>query len=601
MAFNISPAVKVTERDLTTIVPAVGTTAGGFAGAFQWGPVAEIVLVDSENFLKATFGTPDSETAEYFYSAANFLSYGNNLLVVRAIDEDIAKNAVAESTGILIKNQDDYELNYATYASNKFAAKYAGQLGNSIELVIIDSTYTGLTRTYGTSTTLNFTKLFDKVPGTSMYARSKGYNDINDEVHVFVIDKYGKFSGTPGTILEKHEYLSKLSDGKNPNGTTSYYKNVLNDQSPYVWWLDHPGIAGDTSSSSGAYVGTDWGLSLDELGTADTHSGFDILEAGYYVAAFSEGVDGNSLDSEDLIGDSKGFNLFVDPNTVDVSLLISGPAGSVDATEEDVAAVHSYLVNDIAEARQDCIVFLSPPKVSVVNVLSISTQTANVVEYFTETLNISSSYAVCDSGWKYRYDRYRDLYVWTPLNADVAGTCVRTDVNNDPWWSPAGYNRGQILNVVKLAFNPRPIDRDSLYRDGINPVISQPGQGTVLFGDKTLLDRPSAFDRINVRRLFIVLKKSISIAAKYSLFEFNDQFTRSQFVSQVEPFLRDVQARRGIFDFKVVCNESNNPGSVIDRNEFVADIYIKPARSINYITLNFVATRTDVSFTEVGA
>lgn len=600
MAFNISPAVTVTERDLTTIVPAVGTTAAGFAGAFQWGPVGEVVLVDSENYLKATFGLPDETVAEYWWSAANFLSYSNNLQIVRAINESVAKNAVAEGSAVLIRNRTDYEQNADTYAANKFAAKYPGLMGNSIELVIIDSTYTGLIRTYGNVTTINFSDVFDRVPGTSSYARSRGYEDINDEVHVFVIDRYGKFSGTPGTILERYEYLSKLRDGKKSDGTSSYYANVLNDQSPYVWFLDHPGIAGDNSSSSSSAHHTDWGLTLEQLGTPDFHSVFDVLPDGYYVGDFDGGVDGNVLTPSDLTGDSKGFNLFTDSETIDVSLIIAGPAGSTDASEQDIASVHNYLLTTVAN-RKDCVIVVSPPKQTVVNVQSISQQTDNVVEYFTETLNVDTSYGVADSGWMYQYDRYRDTYTWTPLNACVAGTCVRTDLNNDPWWSPAGYNRGQINNVVKLAYNPRGIDRDTLYKYGINPVISQRGQGTILYGDKTMLSRPSAFDRINVRRLFIVLEKSIATAAKFMMFEFNDDFTRNQFKSMIEPFLRDVQARRGVTDFKVVCDTTNNPGSVVDRNEFVADIYIKPTRSINYITLNFVATRTDVSFTEVGA
>jgi len=267
------------------------------------------------------------------------------------------------------------------------------------------------------------------------------------------------------------------------------------------------------------------------------------------------------------------------------------PLGAASAT------VATYAINNVAETRKDCVVFVSPELSDVVDNLGSE---ATDVTAFRDTLP-SSSYAVLDSGWKYQYDRYNDVYRWIPLNGDTAGLAVRTDFTNDPWFSPAGFNRGQIKNVVKLAYSPSKTDRDTLYKKGVNPVVSFPGQGTILYGDKTMLTKPSAFDRINVRRLFIVLEKAIATAAKYQLFEFNDPFTRAQFRNLVEPFLRDVQGRRGITDFKVVCDESNNTGEVIDRNEFVADIFIKPARAINFISLNFIATRTGISFEEVGA
>ena len=259
---------------------------------------------------------------------------------------------------------------------------------------------------------------------------------------------------------------------------------------------------------------------------------------------------------------------------------------------------HGTMILDLCESRKDCVGFLSPFRASCVNVASSITQTANVVDGF-NTIP-SSSYMVFDSGYKYMYDKYNDVYRFVPLNGDMAGLCANTDKVADPWFSPAGFNRGYVRSAIKLAYNPKNSERDQLYRARINPVVNFPGQGVLLFGDKTAQTKPSAFDRINVRRLFLVLEKAISIASKYQLFEFNDEFTRAQFRNMVEPFLRDVQGRRGIFDFKVVCDASNNTGEVIDRNEFIGDIYIKPARSINFITLNFIATRTGVAFSEVG-
>jgi phage tail sheath protein FI len=284
------------------------------------------------------------------------------------------------------------------------------------------------------------------------------------------------------------------------------------------------------------------------------------------------------------------WDKFADAETTDVSLLISGPVGST---------TQKHVIQQVAEKRLDAVAFVSPIQADVNPEPLDATKLTNVLEHRNDDLNVDSSYAVMDSGWKYQFDKYNNVYRWVPLNPDIAGLCARTDRTRDAWWSPAGFNRGQIKNVIKLAWNPKKAHRDDLYRAGVNPVATFPGQGTVLFGDKTLQSKPSAFDRINVRRLFIVLEKAISTSAKFSLFEFNDEFTRAQFRNMVEPFLRDVQGRRGITDFKVVCDESNNTAGVIDRNEFVGDIYVKPNRSINYIQLNFVAVRTGVDFSEI--
>jgi len=555
MAFQLSPGVLVTEKDLTSVVPAVSTTAGGFAGAFQWGPVLQVTTVDSENSLVERFGKPDDTNFTSFFTAANFLSYGNNLQVVRVVGAG-AKNAAAGNTAPLINNEDSY---LATYAAGNayfgaFVARFPGSRGNSLRVSMADG---------ASFAAWEYNTQFDGRPDTSPYAA--GFSGSNDELHVIVIDKDGLFSGTAGTVLEKFSYASKASDGKRPDGTSMYYKDLINQTSKYVYWGAHPA------------VGTNWGTTAQGIAFANTSANVTVNLGNGTVG--TSVVDGNV---------QAGLALFANDEAVDVSLI---PLGAVSA------ATISYAIGSIAEVRRDCVVFASPLLTTVYG--AVGQEAANLVT-FRDSLP-SSSYAVLDSGWKYQYDRYNDVYRWVPLNGDVAGSAVRTDFVADPWFSPAGFNRGQIKNVVKLAYSPGKADRDIIYKKGINPVVTFPGNGTVLYGDRTLQSKPSAFDRINVRRLFIVLEKAIATAAKFQLFEFNDGFTRAQFRNLVEPFLRDVQGRRGITEYKVVCDESNNTGGVIDRNEFVADIFVKPARAINFIQLNFVATRSGISFEEVGA
>ena len=572
MAFQLSPGVLVQEKDLTQIVPSVATSAGAFAGAFQWGPVNQVTTVDTENNLVTYFGGPTDTTYQSFFSAANFLAYGNNLKLVRVVNEGVAKNAVANvtnasATAILIKNNDDYLSNWSSggYSKGEFAAKYPGALGNSLKIVMADAN----TWTNGWT----YASQFTAAPGTSTYA--SGVGGKFDEIHVLVIDEGGAWSGTQNTILEKFAFVSKASDAKNVNGASNYYKDVINSGSQYVWSLDPP-----TANISGT---VNWNSTASNKTFANLTS--------VYSASFGNGVSAD--DSANIVAGNiiSGYNYFLNDSTYDISLIVSGPWSN--------ASVVTQLVN-IAETRQDAMVFLSPQQTDVVNVVNTQ-QPTNITTYRNSTININSSYAVMDSGWKYQYDRYNDKYRWMPLNPDIAGLCVRTDDTNDPWFSPAGYSRGQIKNVIKLAYNPTKTDRDTLYQAGINPVVTIPGQGTVLFGDKTMLSKPSAFDRINVRRLFIALEKAIGTASKFQLFELNDSFTQSQFRNLVEPFLRDVQGRRGITDFKVVCDSTNNTPDVIDANQFRADIYVKPARSINYITLTFVAARSGISFQEIGA
>jgi phage tail sheath protein FI len=562
MAFQLSPGVLVTEQDLTSVVPAVATTAGGFAGAFAWGPVGVVTTVDSENALVTRFGKPNSDTFQSFFTAANFLSYGNNLQVIRVVNQATARNAKsnAAATAVIIRNEDHYDASYSAGEGTvgEWAAKYPGALGNSLKVSIADG---------NVFSTWTYSSNFDAAPGTSAYVSNLGGS--HDELHIAVIDEDGLFSGTAGTVVEKFAFASKASDGKRADGTSAFYKDVVNTQSEYIYWMDH--------TANVTATGTAWGNAANASLFANLTSNVTISLSGGVSA--DAPTDGNI---------TSALALFANDEAFDISLL---PLGAASST------VVNYAISSIAEVRKDVIVFASPELADVVN--NAGSEATDIVA-FRETLT-SSSYAVLDSGYKYQYDRYNDVYRYIPLNGDTAGLAVRTDFVADPWFSPAGFNRGQVKNVVKLAYSPSKADRDTLYKKGINPVVTFPGNGTVLFGDKTLLAKPSAFDRINVRRLFIVLEKAIATAAKFQLFEFNDPFTRAQFRNLVEPFLRDVQGRRGITDFKVVCDESNNTAQVIDTNNFVADIFIKPARAINFIQLNFIATRSGISFEEVGA
>ena len=603
MAFQISPGVNVSEIDLTTVVPAVATTTGAFAGVFRWGPTNEPILVDSEVKLVERFAKPHANTtwqnAESFFTAANFLSYSNSLFVVR-VDNGGAISAA----------------NTALFTDFAFEAKYQGELGNSLEVLTIDgSTATLAGETYkpnfsatgaineffidisvdrtkasfdGTTsinlngdtiqagdvleladgtrlqiasvsgTDINFTSRYtgfeDVGDGTSSVNVTRYWKGVNaissapssaNNIHVVVVDAGGEITGVAGTVLETFQDLSTNPSAKAYDGSSNYYQTVIADRSAYI-------------------------------GVADSHQ----LSGDRDYARLVGGTDGATELSPSISAFVAGYDKFKNADEIDISLILTGRSESTLA---------SYIIDNIAETRKDAVVFVSP---------GLSDDTSAEIVSFRNSLP-SSSYAVMDSGYKYQYDKYNDVYRWVPLNGDVAGLCARTDEERDPWFSPAGYNRGNVKNVIKLNFNPGKADRDRLYAAGVNPVITQPGQGTVLFGDKTLLAQPSAFDRINVRRLFIVLEKAVARASKSTLFEFNDEFTRAQFRNLVEPFLRDVQGRRGIYDFKVVCDDTNNTAEVIDGNRFVGDIYIKPARSINFIQLNFVAVRTGVEFEEI--
>ena len=756
MAFQVSPGVQVREIDLTTIIPAVSTTIAGFAGRFQWGTVGERVTVSSINDLTEAFQGPNDDNYNYWFTAANFLGYGNNLQVVRVINSS-DKNA-ADGGTILIKNEDDYESKSTSdlSAAGFFAGRYPGSLGNSLLVSQSDNTkvslpafgavseglltsetlgtinqattefgfvidkdakeidasvggtgdlltiggfgstpITGVTQSAVTGltgsvsgTTQFFTKAeltdfdagitgeffriakgstsavfqvdsivsngdgsagttlsFDAITelttipagasldfvsrltiGTTLSGQSgnangfvswkysENFDDIlpnnsfgaelrgatNDLVHTIVIDEDGLWTGTKGSVLERYVGRSKAPNAKDSQGRNLFYKTAINENSEYIWWLDHT----DSAAFARSGVATD-GTPSDWGTNADDGIIYKTMKKNFY-GSLSGGVESQPT-NDDFFTD--GYELFEDSETVDVSLLLGGPNEGIQAKQ----------IVSLVDKRKDAVAFLSParntvltstdsPKTSRVAAANIvgyrkgenASPSGGDTDYTSSNLNVSSSYVVLDSGFKYMYDRFNDVFRYVPLNGDIAGIAVRSDVETETFFSPAGFNRGQLRDVVKLPFNPKQTERDNLYSNGINPVVSFPGQGTILFGDKTLQSKPSAFDRINVRRLFILLEKAIATAAKFSLFELNDDFTRSQFRGLIEPFLADIQARRGITDFKVICDESNNTGEVIDRNEFVASIFIQPARSINFITLNFVATRTGVNFDEIA-
>ena len=581
MAFQVSPGINITELDLTTVVPNVATAIGAIAGAYQWGPVLERTSITTENNLVDVFGKPDDVTKCYFWSAANYLAYSNNLIVTRvvgssALNATIGDNAPS-AAGELVHNADHYDA--ATIASDVlFIAKYPGDLGNSLLVKVID------TNAWSDSTVnADFLAQFDTAPGTSDdVANANGGGTYNDEMHVLVIDEDGRWTGDPGYVLEKFAHVSKASDAKRADGSSNYIKDVLRNESKYVW-------LGDATQLTTLSVAAGREAGQPKIGAAFQTFDSATASEGVLGGSMGWGHDGSVITTGQL---QAGYALYATSEIVDVNLIIGGPG--VDATDTATGVYLAGLVGQGSSARNDAMVFLSPTLTDATVTKTAAAMTT------TKTTYGSNSYVVMDGAWKYQYDRYRDVFFYCPMNGDTAGLVARTEHTNDAWWSPAGMTRGQIKNIIKLSWEPTKADRDTLYKGSVNPIITMPGAGILLWGDKTAQIKPSAFDRINVRRLFIVLEKAISTAAKAMLFEFNDEFTRSAFVNMVEPFLREVQGRRVITDFKVVCDTSNNTGQIIDTNQFVGDIYIKPARSINYIQLNFIAARTDVSFTEIG-
>jgi hypothetical protein len=754
MPFALSPGVTVIEKDFSSIIPAVSTSAGATAGVFSWGPVAEPTTVTSEDVLVARFGAPTDSNFKSFFTAANFLSYTNNLIVNR-VETTSMRNAVVSagsevanvtftttgsgyklghattvtfsapqtaggvtatgtvvlsggavtgftvvsggsgyvtaptvtigaaptggvtavatatisggavtgltivtggsgyltaptvtisaaptggvtatvtsaiatssisrinitnagsgytaapivtiiasntgtvgsvvaptgttavlsaSIGVKIRNSQDYLASFRDYQQSvygMFAAKYPGAKANGIQVILVDNAvYTWATANTSDATAKLIVNSFPGAPGTSSQAARASI--VNDELHVLVLDNAaGTWTGTPSNVLEKYSYLSKIKGIVRADGTNVYFRDAINSTSEYLWVLNTP-----SSSQLSDPGNVDWNRQIEGITVG---ANLRNLNAIALPLTLTGGVDDFAATDGQV---QTAFLQFINSDLYDISLV---PCGDVSLTTAN------FIINNLVEVRRDCVAFVSP-RDDDGPIIASGSDGVTAIKAFKDNMT-NSSYAVLDSGWKYQYDRYNDQYRWIPLNADVAGLCARTDYTADPWFSPGGFTRGQIKNVVKLAFNPGQTERDNLYKEGVNPVVTFPGQGTILFGDKTFTSKPSAFDRINVRRLFIVLEKAVATAAKYQLFEFNDDFTRAQFRNLVEPFLRNVQGRRGIIDFRVKCDGSNNTGEVIDRNEFVASIFIKPNRSINFITLNFVAARSSVSFDEIG-
>ena len=736
MSFLVSPGVSVREVDLTNVVPAVATSVGAIAGAFQKGPVSSVTTITSEEQLVQVFGKPNSSNFETFFTATNFLQYADNLKVVRAASGIL--NAGANS-GILIRDDDHYQASFedGSGSHGEWAARTAGTHGNSLGVDICPSarafaqplgslnlvngagavgdlsitvdnqdatdatiaigdiisfqTASAVVATVagaitvatknlvvdGNSGTIvvgdrvlgagisdgdvvvkvasitdqqnlvldkaiivandiplvfskdtqveskgeeyevtavssetltirflddpagaglqtiipdnslitrrwRFSDLFDSAPGTSAWSTANARGE-KDEIHVAVYDITGDVTGfdvdvagqRTAAVIELFSGMSKNPNAKTSEGSNNYYSDVIFAQSQFIYWTDH------------LAAGSNWGTDI-ATGTDYT------LVSGVDVSALTGGTDDYSVTAGEV---ELAYDLFANTETLDINLVLGGASSAVADTEAAMDT-HVTMITSLVETRRDCVGFVSPYRGATVGIADSITATKNVVDGFNTCP--SSSYMVFDSGYKYMYDKYNDVFRFVPLNGDTAGLCAFTDQIADSFFSPAGFNRGNVRGAVKLSFNPTKAERDQLYKARINPVVNFPGQGVVLFGDKTALSKPSAFDRINVRRLFLLLEKAISTAAKFQLFEFNDEFTRAQFRNLVEPFLRDIQGRRGITDFSVVADGTNNTNDVIDRNEFVADIFIKPNRSINFISLNFVAVRTGVSFSEVG-
>lgn len=616
-----SPGVEIIEKDASFVTTGASTTVGGTVGVFQWGPVMTPMLLDTEASLVSLFGKPDANTFGSFFGAANFLAYTNAAWVIRAATGNL--NGTLAGTGTLIKNLDDYELNFMDGGNTvgAFAARYPGLLGNSVLVSYADSS---------TFASWEYAGQFTNAPGTSDYVAAKGGS--NDELHVVVIDVEGKFSGTIGATLEKFAFVSKASDALSYQGQTNYYANVIRNQSSYVYWMDHPVTGWGVDSLGVAFpslakatltascVGTTATVTFTAMTTAPTIGSKVVISgvtpAGYNgtwtVATsstsqvtftvpttltagtvqgtiglaggrFTGGTDDNDATDAEL---QLAWDLFKNTETHDISLFITGNASPTLA---------KYVVDNIGEYRKDCVVFVSMVDDAGDIITGSSTTKTTDAQAFKTTIG-NSTYTVIDSGYKYMYDKYNDKYRWVALNSDIAGLCAKVDKNQDTWFSPAGLTKGQIKGAIRLSWNPNQTERDFLYKLAINPVVSFVGQGTLLYGDKTATLKPSSFDRINVRRLFLVLEKSIARSAKYQLFEQNDAITRQQFIASVEPFLRDVQGRRGIDAFRVICDETNNTPQVIQANEFRGSILVRATMSINYIQLSFTAVGQSVSF-----
>jgi hypothetical protein len=563
MAINLqSPGIKITETDKVASVGSTGATTAGVVGAFSWGPVDAATLVTSEFDLVKKFGTPTTSNNVDFLTAAGYLAYSASEYVVRVVGAS-ALNA-CDGTALLIKNDDAYETATLTTAGN-WVAKYPGVLGNSIKVVTVANA-----AAYADSTNDAYRSFMDAAPGTSDFAAA--VSGAGDELHVLVIDEDGGITGVPGTVLEKFIGVSKASNGRKIDGGSNYFVSVINNGSAYIKFANNPAF--ETT------ILVNWGVVAAGITFTDGDTGTtDTL-----VDSMAGGSDGVAVaDAQRVIG----LGLFANKLNLDIDVLICGQGGSVVA---DAAIV-------IAEARKDCVAVFSPGRADVVNNAGSE---ATAVATWAASISATSTYGIADSNWKYAFDKYNDTYAFVPCNADVAGCVARVDANSAPWFSPAGYENGRILNSVRLAWNPTETERDSLFKIGVNSILSQPGRGTVLFGDKTFTSKNTSFSRINVRRLFITVQSVVGDAAGDVLFGQNDVAARSGFSDLVTAYLRDVQGGRGISDYRVVCDSTNNPESVENANEFICDIYVRPIASVNFIQLNFVSVDGAAAFAELG-
>lgn len=552
-----SPSIVVKEIDLSGVVPAVTSSTGALVGDFNWGPAEQPILVGNEAELAANFGAPSlsgGASSTDFLSAAYFLKYSTNTFVTRAVADSDYNAVAAGSTSTQVKNLNDF--NSQTLTAEKIIAKYPGSVGNSLKVSIcpaVDSAFDNWA--YASS--------FDAAPATSPFVSSVS-SATGDEVHVVVVDEDGVLTGSTGSVLETFSFVSLVSDAKTSDGTTNYILDVLNDRSSYVW-----------------------GGAVD-FNTAPVSSWDSAAESNVVDYSLSSG----NLASKSVGDYLAGFDQYEDADAIQVDFLIAPQF----ASNSDQTTMIADLVTTAAD-RKDCVVVSSPNRDAVVGVNNPTTVVSSVKAF--ADAQTASSYLVLDNNFLKVYDKYNDEYAFIPAASSTAGLMASTDFTSAPWFSPAGSRRGQYLGVTSLAYSASKSQRDTLYKASVNPIVNLPGQGILLYGDKTKLGRPSAFDRINVRRLFLVMERAIKQAAQGVMFEFNDEFTRAEFVNIVEPFLREIKGRRGISDFRVVCDETNNTADVIDNNSFVASIFVKPARSINYVTLNFVAVRTGVDFEEV--
>jgi hypothetical protein len=596
-----SPAVNFREVDLTGVIQQTPAATGAIVGNFTWGPVGVPTLVDNEDELVRQFGTPTTSTSIDYHNAAYFLRYSTDLAVIREVDGDsasatTANNAFAitspSTSDLLIKDKLNFDnvvdtldnfsgdsaSDPALVRGHSIIARYPGTLGNSIEVQICPGDSDG----DAVFNAWDYKSSFPSAPGTSSFASAR--DGSFDELHVVVIDKNGALTGTKGTVLETFPYVSAASNARTLDGDANYVKTVINENSNYIYWA--------SAGSSLAFDSDEWGLAT-YVGTDAVVGTTKNFTSGLSTKTFTlaSGANSGTLGTADFI---RGFDEVDDPEKITVDLLIAPGMSS----QNDQVTVTNDLVSVARTDRKDAVAVTSTHRSGIVGVTNNATITNNIVNC--ANLFTNSSYLVTVGNYLKVYDRFNDQYITIPAASSVAGIMAATGRDPGPWYSPAGSRRGQILGISSLAYNPNKSQRDDLYDADVNPIVNLIQQGTLLYGDKTMLGRPSAFDRINVRRLFNTIERDISNFAKDILFEFNDEFTRAQFVGIVEPYLRAIQAARGITDFRVICDETNNPASVVDANQFVATMLIKPARSINFITLNFVAVRTGASFEEIS-